>query len=138
MGRRWPAAGLGAQSVAMCTWDLLKEVAIIFITSIIFWPQFKQQEGNTAPPINRKLDYRFTGQTCSTGEGNGKPLQYSCIENPMNSMKRQTDRTLKDEPPTPQVSRCPICYWRTVEKQIQKEWRDRAKAKTTPSCGCDW
>ena len=33
----------------------------------------------------------------STGEGNGKPLQYSCLENPMNSMKRQKDRTLKDE-----------------------------------------
>ena len=36
-------------------------------------------------------------KTWSTGEGNGKPLQYSCLENPMNSMKRQKDRTLKDE-----------------------------------------
>ena len=35
----------------------------------------------------------------STGEGNSKPLQYSCLENPMNSRKRQKDRTLKDEPP---------------------------------------
>ena len=35
----------------------------------------------------------------STGEGNGKPLQYSCLENAMNSMKRQKDRTLKDELP---------------------------------------
>ena len=35
----------------------------------------------------------------STGEGNGKPLQYSCLENPMNSMKRQNDRTLNDELP---------------------------------------
>ena len=34
-----------------------------------------------------------------TGEGNGKPLQYSCLENPMNSMKRQKDRTLKNELP---------------------------------------
>ena len=34
-----------------------------------------------------------------TREGNGKPLQYSYIENPMNSMKRQKDRTLKDELP---------------------------------------
>ena len=33
----------------------------------------------------------------STGEGNGKPLQHSCFENPMNSMKRQKDTTLKDE-----------------------------------------
>ena len=38
-------------------------------------------------------------ETWSTGEGNGKPLQYSCLENPMNSMKRQKDRTLKDECP---------------------------------------
>ena len=35
----------------------------------------------------------------STGKGNGKPLEYSCLENPMNSMKRQKDRTLKDELP---------------------------------------
>ena len=33
----------------------------------------------------------------SIGEGNGKPLQYSCLENPMNGMKRQKDRTLKGE-----------------------------------------
>jgi len=48
----------------------------------------------------------------STGEGNGKPLQYSCLENPMNNMKRQKDRTLKDDG----VSRYPICDWRSVEK----------------------
>ena len=35
----------------------------------------------------------------STGERNGKPLQYSCLENPMNIMKRQKDGTLKDELP---------------------------------------
>ena len=35
----------------------------------------------------------------STGEENGKPLQYSCLENPMNSMKRQNDRILKGELP---------------------------------------
>ena len=35
----------------------------------------------------------------STGERNGKPLQYSCLENPMNSMTRQKDMTLKDELP---------------------------------------
>ena len=35
----------------------------------------------------------------STGEGNSKPLQYSCLENPMNNMKRQKDRTMKDEFP---------------------------------------
>ena len=35
----------------------------------------------------------------STGEGNGKPLQYSCLEDPMNSMKRQNDRIPKEELP---------------------------------------
>ena len=35
----------------------------------------------------------------STGEGNGKPLQYACLENPMNSMRRQNDRILKEELP---------------------------------------
>ena len=34
-----------------------------------------------------------------TGDGNGKPLQYSCLENPMNSMKRQNYRILKEELP---------------------------------------
>ena len=38
-------------------------------------------------------------KTWSTGEGNGKPLQYSCLEKLMNSMKRQKDRKLKDELP---------------------------------------
>ena len=35
----------------------------------------------------------------STAEGNGKPLQYSCLENPMNSVKKQKDRILKEELP---------------------------------------
>ena len=35
----------------------------------------------------------------STGEGNGKPLQYSCLENPVNNMKRQNDRILKEKLP---------------------------------------
>ena len=39
-----------------------------------------------------------------TGEGNGKPLQYSCHENPMNSMKRQKTVTQEDEAPGPKVS----------------------------------
>ena len=38
-------------------------------------------------------------RTWSTGEGNGKPLQYSCLENPMNSRKRQYDRIPKEELP---------------------------------------
>ena len=41
----------------------------------------------------------YSDRMWSTGEGNGKPLQYSCLENPMNSMKRQNDRLLKEELP---------------------------------------
>ena len=47
------------------------------------------------------LDHILTkyGKMWSIEEGNGKPLQYSCLEYPMNSMTRQKDRTLKDELP---------------------------------------
>ena len=60
----------------------------------------------------------------STGEGNGKPLQYSCLGNPMNSRKRQNDRILKEELP-----RCPICYWRSVGAQYATEdqWRNNSR-----------
>ena len=56
MSQGWPAAGPGALSVAMCVGDLLKEVAIIFITSTIVWPQVKQQEGTQLHPSTKKLD----------------------------------------------------------------------------------
>ena len=42
---------------------------------------------------------KSSDKTWSTGEGNGKPLQYSYLENPKNSMKRQKDRTLNNELP---------------------------------------
>ena len=48
MGQQCPVAESGALSVTGCAWDLLKEVAIIFITSTIVWSQVKQQGGNTA------------------------------------------------------------------------------------------
>ena len=48
---------------------------------------------------DRRVMVERSNRMCSTGEGNGKPLQYSCLENPMNSMKRQNDRILKEELP---------------------------------------
>ena len=56
-------------------------------------------------------------KTWSTGEGKGKLLQYYCLENPMNYMKRQKDRTLKDELP------------RSVGTQyaIGEEWRNSSR-----------
>ena len=55
----------------------------------------------------------------STGEGNGKPLQYSCLDNPMNTMKRQNDRTLKEERP------------RSVDAQYATgdQWRNNSRKK---------
>ena len=64
----------------------------------------------------------------STGEGNGKPLQHSCLENPMNTMKRQKDRTLKDELPRLVGAQYDIGYqWRN-----KKELSDSAKEKQCP------
>ena len=48
---------------------------------------------------NGQVTVERSDRMWSTGEGNGKPLQYSCFENPMNSMKRQNDRILKEELP---------------------------------------
>ena len=48
---------------------------------------------------NRRVVVERSDRMWSTGEGNGKPLQYSCLENPMNSMKRQNDRIPKEELP---------------------------------------
>ena len=45
MGWQWPATGLGALSVAVPAWDLLKEVSIVFIISSIAWPQVNNREG---------------------------------------------------------------------------------------------
>ena len=75
-------------------------------------------------------------KTWFPGEGNGKPLQYSCLENPMNSMKRQKDRTLKDE-----LLRLVGAQYATKEElrnSSRKNERDGTKAKTMPSYACDW
>ena len=51
------------------------------------------------PPKTDSSRWRVLKKMWSTGEGNGKPLHHSCLENPMNSMKRQKDMTLKDKFP---------------------------------------
>ena len=69
----------------------------------------------------------------STGEGNGKPLQHSCLENPKNNMKRQKDSTLKDELPGSYATGDSYCYllgcysqyatgdqWRTNYRENEK------------------
>ena len=72
----------------------------------------------------------------SAGNGNGKPLQYSCLEKPMNSVKRQKDMTLKDELPRSVGAQCATGEeWRNNSRKNEET---SAKVKTTPSCGCDW
>ena len=57
----------------------------------------------------------------STGEGNGKPLQYSCLENPMNSMKRQKDRILKEEfPRSVDTQYATGDQWRTTSRKKEE------------------
>ena len=48
---------------------------------------------------DRQVMVERSDRMWSTGEGNGKPLQYSCLENPMNCMERQNDKILKEELP---------------------------------------
>ena len=57
----------------------------------------------------------------STGKGRGKPLQYSCLENPMNSVKRQKDRTLKDELPRSVGAQCATGgQWRNNSRKNER------------------
>ena len=75
-------------------------------------------------------------KTWSTGKENGKPLQYSCLENSMNSMKRQKDRTLKDELPRLVGTQFATgVQWRN---NTRKNEQMEPKQKTTLSCGYDW
>ena len=68
----------------------------------------------------------------SIGEGIGKPLQYSCLENPVNSMKRPKDMKLKDKLPRWVGAQ----YATGISGEITPE-RDGAKAETTPRCAWD-
>ena len=61
----------------------------------------------------------------STGESNGKPLQYSCLKNPINGMKRQKDMTPEDKPP----SLFPILYWAEQRNSSRKKEEAGPKVK---------
>ena len=58
----------------------------------------------------------------STGEGNGKRLQYSCLGNPMNSMKRQNDRILKEEFPRSVVPNMLLEISGEISPERKKGW----------------
>ena len=63
----------------------------------------------------------------STGEANGKPLQYSCLENPMNSMKRQNDRILKEELPRSEVPNMLLEISEEITTERMKGWSQSKK-----------
>ena len=69
-------------------------------------------------------------KTWPVGEGNGKPLQYSCMKNPMNTMKRQTDMTLKDE--LLRSVDAQHANWRRAEKSSRKNEEAKPKQKQHP------
>ena len=71
---------------------------------------------------DRQVVVESSDKTWSTGEGNGKPLQYSCFENPMNSMKRPKDRTQKDELPRSVGAQYATGdQWRKTPERIETE-----------------
>ena len=72
----------------------------------------------------------------STGEGNGKPLQYSCLENPMNSRKRQNDMIPKEK--LPRLLGAQYATGDQWRNNSRKNEGTEPKQKTIPSCGCDW
>ena len=75
-------------------------------------------------------------KTWPTGEGNGKPLQYFYLENPMKSMKRQKDRTLKDELPRSVGAQYATGdQWRNNSR---KNEQTESKQKQTQLGECDW
>ena len=66
----------------------------------------------------------------STGEGNGKPLLYSCLENPMNSMKMQNDRTLKDEHPRLVGAQYAIGdQWRITPEEMKRQSQSKSNTQ---------
>ena len=72
----------------------------------------------------------------SRGKGNGKPLHYSCLENPMNSVKRQKYRTLSDE--LPRLVGAEYATGDQWRNNSRKNEETEPKQKQHPVVGCDW
>ena len=86
---------------------------------------------------DRRVMVERSDRMWSTGEGNHKPLQYSCLENPMNSMKTQNDRLLKEELP-----RLVGDQYATGDQgrnnSRKNEGMEPKQKKKILSCGGDW
>ena len=84
---------------------------------------------------DRWIIVEYSGNTWSTGRGNGKPLQYFCFKNPMNRMKRQKDMTLKDEIPRLGVQNASE---KEQKRSSRKNEEAGPKVEMMLSGGCDW
>ena len=84
---------------------------------------------------DRQVMVESSDKTWSTGEGNGKTLQCSCLENPMNSMKRQKGRTLKDELPRSMGAQYATREeWRNTfrkHEEMKPKWKQRQVVDVT-------
>ena len=75
---------------------------------------------------DRQVMMESSNKMWSTGEGNGKPLQYSYLENNMNSMKRQKDRTMKDElPRSVGAQHATGDQWRNNSKRMKRQGQSK-------------
>ena len=83
--------------------DTLKPYSQITIVNLITWTIALSNSMKLSHACGATQDGQViverSDRMWSTAEGNGKPLHYSCLENPMNSMKKQNDRILKEELP---------------------------------------
>ena len=77
--------------------------------------------------------WRVLGKRGPTGEGHGKSVQYSCLEIPMNSMKRRKDMTLKE---LPRLVGAPNAT-REESKNKTRKNEEMEQLFSMPSCGCD-
>ena len=69
---------------------------------------------------NGRVIVESSDKMWSIGEGNSKPLQYSCLENPMNNMKRQKDRTLKEVPRSVGAKYATRDQWRNNSRENEE------------------
>ena len=72
--------------------------------------------------LDRRVLIESSDKMWPTGDGNGKPLQYSCLENPMNSMKRQNDRILKEELPRSVGAQYSTVNSEEITSERMKRW----------------
>ena len=116
------------------------ESLLKIISNLITWTtalsnSMKTKPCHVGPPKMGESWWRGLTER-SPLEKNSKPLQYSCLENPINSMKRQNDRTLKEELHRSVGTQYATGdQWRNNSRNNSR--KDGAKAKTIPSGGCD-